>query len=514
MPSSPTGTRSNKNIVKKYAIKQRLEDAIAKGELPQYCSNCGAIETPTWRKVWMDERMGEPAPVELSSQPGRVTAVDILKYDPETEKPSAYRLTKKSLAEGEIDEERGGTWRKVLLCNPCGIWLGKSLSHRPSDRWEKDADRLGQRRTKRVPGQPTKSRSRKRTKSDSQQGSFPAAVRPLSSGGPVATSLIHGPETMMRAATEPATVSDGSLTRDAVTINDNGNSNGNSNGNGNGAGAGTAPTERGSTHSRGSGTAKSPIALEVDDAMGSTKRLLFPSPNKTPKMLGELDINIVHISNDCRQPKGLDAEKENIAVNSEEPGNEADDLEALFRSPMPPRPSTPTAKASGTPGSGFKTPTRPTPSQRPITRSISRSIRSWKVQKTPRGASNPPQTPTPSSRRRSPRNHDTTFGENIWNNTPVSRAISQMLSDNPHLSDPIFAIAEAEGFSDGLDFSDLPQLDGSDSMQQLSSWLSTDGVMPATSPKNDNYFDYDGSTDALEAWHLNLLKDQAKAEEA
>ena len=500
LPSSPTGGRSNKNIVKKHAIKQRLEDAIAKGELPQYCSNCGAIETPTWRKVWMEDRMGEPAQIELSSQPGRVTAIDILKYDKETERPTAYRLTKKSLAPGERDEVEGGTWKKVLLCNPCGIWLGKSLSHRPSDRWEKDADRLGQRRTKRVPGQTNKSRSRKRTKSDSQSSTFPAPLRPSSSGGPMAFSLIHGPETMPRAATEPAPIQEPSLTGDTIMTNDSGND------------AGAVPTTgMGSTHSRGSGTAKSPATFEMDDSMGSTKRLLFPSPNKAPKTLGELDVNVVHISNNCRQPKELEAEKENIAIDNQAPGNEADDLEALFRSPVPPRPSTPTGKA-GTPGSGFKTPTRPTPSQRPITRSISRSIRSWKVQKTPRGASNPPQTPTPSSRRRSPRNHDTAFGENVWNNTPVSRAISQMLSDNPHLSDPTFAVAE--GFSDDLDFSELPPLAESEHIHALSSWFSTDGVMPATSPKNDNYFDYDGSTDALEAWHLNLLKEQAKVDEA
>ena len=51
------------------------------------------------------------------------------------------------------------------------------------------------------------------------------------------------------------------------------------------------------------GTQHSPI--DVDDGLGSTRRLLFPSPRKdgSPKVLGELTTNIVNISGDATSPK-------------------------------------------------------------------------------------------------------------------------------------------------------------------------------------------------------------------
>jgi len=142
----------------------------------------------------------------------------------------------------------------------------------------------------------------------------------------------------------------------------------------------SSPKHRGpgSTHSRGSGTADSPIAIEDD--LGTTRRLLFPSPRKDgqPKVLGELTANHGQMNVGSQELKSAAAGKENTARGLERPGTPVpgvhDDLDQeLFGTP-PNRPSTPPAKSAS---SGvFKTPTRPTPSHRPITRSISRSIRS------------------------------------------------------------------------------------------------------------------------------------------
>jgi hypothetical protein len=33
-------------------VQARLEQCIRQGTVPPYCENCGAIETPTWRRAW------------------------------------------------------------------------------------------------------------------------------------------------------------------------------------------------------------------------------------------------------------------------------------------------------------------------------------------------------------------------------------------------------------------------------------------------------------------------------
>ncbi|KKF94473.1 DNA polymerase alpha subunit B [Ceratocystis platani] len=145
--TSPPTARFNKNYVKKQAIKERLEQAIQNGEMPPFCNNCGAIETPTWRKVFVRECTGTPVYHEYSDKPGRVTAIEVTSRD-DDQNPTGYRLMKKAL--GPEDDKT--QWRDNLLCNPCGIWLCKNNKHRPKDRWEKDAERLGQERRRRGTG--------------------------------------------------------------------------------------------------------------------------------------------------------------------------------------------------------------------------------------------------------------------------------------------------------------------------------------------------------------------------
>ena len=104
--------RYNKNQVKKQSIKERLENAIQKGEMPPFCNNCGAIETPTWRKIWTQNHNGVPPFHELSDKPGRVTVIDILERDSEG-LPTVYQLVKKNL--GPNDDKT--QWKESLLCN-------------------------------------------------------------------------------------------------------------------------------------------------------------------------------------------------------------------------------------------------------------------------------------------------------------------------------------------------------------------------------------------------------------
>ncbi|CAH0005120.1 unnamed protein product [Clonostachys byssicola] len=491
LPSSPTGSKSNKNIVKKHAIKQRLEAAIMNGEMPPFCSNCGAIETPTWRKIWVQDFDGAPGKIDFSSKPGKVTALEILGRDND-DKPTSYRLIKKSLG----DEEDKPEWQGHLLCNPCGIWLVKSHSHRPQDRWDKDASRLGQRRKRANGAEGGRSRTKKsRTKSDArpnQTSQAPEADLAMSQDIP--TEVQPTPQEDDPTPRPPD--EDGILDYqppwhqnqsfdEADMINE-------------------MQQYLGSTHSRGSEGSKTPTKHNnTDDGLGATKRLLFPSPRKddSPKVLGEVDINIVHIHDESHQLKGLEGE-ENHPVGGEETNMEQEELEALFKSPAVARPSTPPPSSKAAPPSTpFKTPSRATPSHRPITRSVSRSIRSMRSKTSPGDVERTP-TKTPRSRR-SDRNlqSEGNFGEELkgWD-TPCSTAIAKMLSDShAMLSDPNF------GFSDemDIDFSDLPPMEATQNLvKDVSNWLSTDGAMPTSPVKNAHFFEYDGSADVLEQWNL------------
>ena len=347
-PSDFDPPRYSKNLVKKQTIKEKLENAVQNGESPPFCSNCGAIETPTWRKIWAQDHEGLPGFHEFSEKPGCVTMIEVLERD-ENEQPCKYKLIKKNL--GPKDDKK--KWTEALLCNPCGIWLGKFKVHRPPDRWDKDAARLNQPRRKREP----KGRSKKaRTKSDAQANLTSEAYFATDPIGPLDHEFLTD---SFENGTQPGQQSMALAEEKHLNLR-------------------SSPRHRflGSTHSRGSGTADSPIAVE--DELGSTRRLLFPSPRRDgmPKVLGELSLNAASTTEHAQGARSAAVGKENNAYpgrpGTPTPGDQEDLDQELFGTP-PRRPSTPPPKA---PSGPFKTPTRPTPSHRPITRSISRSIRS------------------------------------------------------------------------------------------------------------------------------------------
>ena len=347
-PSDFDPPRYSKNLVKKQTIKEKLENAVQNGESPPFCSNCGAIETPTWRKIWAQDHEGLPGFHEFSEKPGCVTMIEVLERD-DNEQPCKYKLIKKNL--GPKDDKK--KWTEALLCNPCGIWLGKFKVHRPPDRWDKDAARLNQPRRKREP----KGKSKKaRTKSDAQANLTSEAYFATDPIGP----LDHDFHTdNFENPSQPEQQNMALAEEKHLNLR-------------------SSPRHRflGSTHSRGSGTADSPIAVE--DELGSTRRLLFPSPRRDgmPKVLGELSLNAASTTERAQEAKSAAVDKENNAYpgrpGTPTPGGQGDLDQELFGTP-PRCPSTPPPKA---PSGPFKTPTRPTPSHRPITRSISRSIRS------------------------------------------------------------------------------------------------------------------------------------------
>lgn len=113
-------------------IQDRLEQAIKAGEVPPFCENCGCIETPTWRRAWSKEFVGnEEQAKAMMEEPHALffTSVDRDDADAMTK----FKLFKKSL------QTEDNEWSQVLLCNPCGLWLFKFKVMRPENKWNKQS---------------------------------------------------------------------------------------------------------------------------------------------------------------------------------------------------------------------------------------------------------------------------------------------------------------------------------------------------------------------------------------
>ncbi|KAH9883225.1 hypothetical protein F4778DRAFT_127984 [Xylariomycetidae sp. FL2044] len=484
-PEEPVPNRTSKNWAKKQTIKQKLEQAIISGEMPQFCNNCGALETPTWRKIWKQDRKGVPEYHEYSEKPGHVTAIKVLSRD-ENDRPTAYEMIKKSL--GPKDDK--SQWNQVLLCNPCGIWFSKFRSHRPPEKWEKDQDRLNQPRRKRTGGGAPSRSKKARTKSDAQSNLTSEACAPTDPFGPLESSM------------SPKDATSNAFDRERFGDNIS------EKGSGKGRQRVKAVVEcQGSTHSRGSGTPASPITL--DDGLGGTRRVLFPSPRKDgeQRALGEVAVNIVQTPPDPNHPKSAD--KENTNVTDQTQKMDEDDFADLFGTPF--RPSTPPPKSASS--GAFKTPTRATPSHRPVTRSVTKSRRSERSITSPSQLLDLNVTPsrTPTARtprsvlrsdRRSPRSLlPSSFLDEQSFESPLTRSINQLLSEaDSFVMPPSPARFRGPAGSSGhpyhrrmarlqIDFDSLPNWDSDEIQRRLETQhydfgnlLSTDGLLPNSPP--------------------------------
>ncbi|RAL14626.1 putative GATA transcription factor (Ams2) [Aspergillus homomorphus CBS 101889] len=113
-------------------VQARLDRCIQSGQVPPYCENCGAIETPTWRRAWSKEFEGnEDDAKELTKDPTMLFWQAVERDD--QEKVTKFKVYKKSLADTDND------FVQVLLCNPCGLWLHKFKCMRPENKWNKTA---------------------------------------------------------------------------------------------------------------------------------------------------------------------------------------------------------------------------------------------------------------------------------------------------------------------------------------------------------------------------------------
>ena len=91
--------------------KARLDAAIASGEMPPFCDNCGAIETPAWRRAYRRDFECPWEDIETSLEDGVCHYKEVIESnaDGSVKVFKGYKLSRR-----EGDDEN---WKAVSLCN-------------------------------------------------------------------------------------------------------------------------------------------------------------------------------------------------------------------------------------------------------------------------------------------------------------------------------------------------------------------------------------------------------------
>jgi hypothetical protein len=239
-PSDGPLPRSGSHAKRKKHIKDKLENALVAGDMPDHCSNCGEIDTPTWRKTYTRVEQGSPDMIELT--PAGIVAFEVIQ-PPEGSDEKKYRIYKNKLT---LEEKAHNMYKSLNLCNPCGLWLIKKGHSRPQKLWEKSS-RLSKRKRNQT------SRSKSMGQDDN----------------PVSDAVVPEPEAGDVAA--PRNRRERAM---SVQSNDRAQKHANV--------AAQMALERAVQSSPVGvrGSKNSPIDLEADLTPKPTRRILFPSPRK------------------------------------------------------------------------------------------------------------------------------------------------------------------------------------------------------------------------------------------
>jgi hypothetical protein len=112
-----------------------LQESLAKGEMPEFCSHCGAIETPTWRKLYVKYVDGQNTALDAAEGEGELIGVQALEKDADTGKVTRFVIRK--MLKKTKDSQPGVGFETAMVCNPCGLWFKKTKEMRPSEKWHK-----------------------------------------------------------------------------------------------------------------------------------------------------------------------------------------------------------------------------------------------------------------------------------------------------------------------------------------------------------------------------------------
>ncbi|PPJ60939.1 hypothetical protein CBER1_08588 [Cercospora berteroae] len=464
--------RSGSGAPRRQIIERRLQESISKGIMPQFCSHCGSIETPTWRKLYVRPMEGKPGPLDYVAGEGETVGVEVTEWDGEGE--ATKFLIRKTMKKTK-ETQPGKGFEDTVVCNPCGLWFNKFRNMRPPEKWAR----------KSVP------RKTKKRAEDATDGAEPPSEafysEPVFQDDTTAGGIFRPMVPARRAAPAPQSVQQFEPTQPRPRSNsvqdpprraasDDGNV----------RRAHRDPEYMRAIQSspvRSQGSAASPI--ELDLTPNPTRRLIFPSPRRD----GEL--KSLEGGNDLSRPKSASpsagndkvgkvvaiSEQTDVSIfeaftcdkeNKAPPLMEGDDLSHLFE---------------GSPSAVFKTPARKTPSKRNITPLSQQQAQAADLLKTPTQSSRKrkPLTPsanaannadmnandfmcspssgryflrsTPSRLERTPGGRTVSGSSNNGSNqvSPFSRHLAQMLSDADNLGNAPFTSPSRE-----FDFSDLP----------------------------------------------------------
>ena len=92
------------------AVQNKLYRSIENGEVPSFCENCGAIETPVWRKAHWKLHSGSMDRVKCSNVEGGVIGIQIVECN-EDGSTKLFKIFKKSLLADDQD------FHEALMCN-------------------------------------------------------------------------------------------------------------------------------------------------------------------------------------------------------------------------------------------------------------------------------------------------------------------------------------------------------------------------------------------------------------
>lgn len=109
-PPEEQPVRSGAGARRVRQVQARLDQCIREGQAPPYCENCGAIETPTWRRAWSKEIEGNEADAAECLKDPLMLFWEPLEKD-ENGQVTKFKLYKKSLV--DADKE----YALILLCN-------------------------------------------------------------------------------------------------------------------------------------------------------------------------------------------------------------------------------------------------------------------------------------------------------------------------------------------------------------------------------------------------------------
>lgn len=348
-PKVRTGSRRVKQV------QARLDKCIREGQVPPYCGNCGAIETPTWRRAWSKEVEGsEEVANELAKDPTMLFWQAMEKDD--QDKVTKFKIIKKTLLDTDKD------FATVLLCNrkyytllfwlpltssACGIWLHKFKTMRPENKWNKSS-------------------SNKRKRPPRRKGPLNGGAQPIRRNSKAQSGKLAG--------SSPAT--DASSPQEGTTPHPDNDDNDDDQ---------DPPSKRRRANSveprRSSDTAQSRwqeqdpmealrraiqsspirnrehrnVAAGGKDSPKSVRRVLFPNSHST-KPLGETSGNSPRSAR--RSPRVTRVDKQ--AQDKENQAPATDDIDCLFESPTFDfdLPASPTPKRRNTRGPDKRAPTQ------------------------------------------------------------------------------------------------------------------------------------------------------------